>query len=129
MLGGKPVPVMIWLPKIPHGMPWEQTWVSVQRGWWITTWYDPQKYVFQKFYTVMRGTFYVMYQLFVWSSSHTTKVILILPSTPLHYFPNILITFPTRHNWNTMMCPTYVLFGCLQGHQCSKSGWWFQLTL
>jgi len=64
----------------------------------------------------MKGTFYVMYQLFVCSSSHITEAILILLSIPLPYFPNILIMFPTRYKQNTMMCPTYVLFGCLWGH-------------
>jgi hypothetical protein len=34
----KPVPVPLYPPQIPHGLPWAWTWASVVRSWRLTAW-------------------------------------------------------------------------------------------
>lgn len=38
VLGGKPVPVALYTPQIPHELTWAWTWGSLMRGWRLTAW-------------------------------------------------------------------------------------------
>ena len=38
VLGENPVPVLLCLPQITHGVAWDCTWACVVRGLWLTAW-------------------------------------------------------------------------------------------